>query len=255
MKAWEIVTEVHKALREEAKEGVSLLGLNFIAEKIVAGHGGICYNKGYRGAPDWPEEHRPKTPFPTGLVVNVNSVIVHGIPNEYKLKSGDVVGFDIGVKKDGLCGDAGFTMGIGKIENKNARLIYYTRRALYEGIKHVKAGVNVKDIASAIERYVVTRGYVVNENFSGHGIGKEMHEPPFIPNYDSHALEDYFLKEGEMICLEPIVTFTSRKGVQAGEWAWVTKDGKCSAFFEHQLLVTKDGCEILTKHIDENETY
>lgn len=255
MTSWEIVSMVHKILKKTAKVGVNLLTLDKLAEKLVTEKGGTCVNKGYNGRKDWPDDKRPKHPFPNALVANVNSCIAHGYPTEYLLKDGDVVSFDIGVKKDGLCGDAGFTMGIGKISQKNARLIWCAKQALYQGIKKVKAGENLKNVSRAIELYAIHRGYVVNERFAGHGIGKEMHQDPLIPNFDTEAAKDYYLKEGEMICLEPMLTFQDRWGMKANEWAWVTRDGKPSVFFEHQLLVTKEGCKILTDHIDEKEIY
>ena len=255
MIAWEIVTTVHKTLKKLAIIGAKLSDLDKVAEKIVLDNGGTCYNKGYKGGADWPKDQKPKKPFPNALVVNVNSCIVHGRPTDYILRNSDVVSFDIGVKKDGLCGDGGFTMGIGQIENKNARLMYYAKRALYIGIEQVKAGANVKDISRAIELYIIKNGYVVNERFGGHGIGKEMHEDPNVPNFTSSLFKDYILKEGQMICIEPIVTFKDISGMQVDDWAWVTRDGKASVFFEHQIRVEKNGATILTDHIDKDELF
>ncbi len=244
MNAFEIVSLVLQKLYEKAKAGVYCRDLNNLAEKLVTENGGVCVDKNYfpKELDDIPLNVRPKSPFPNAMVINVNSVIAHGIfQEEYKLRHGDTISFDIGVEKDGVCADAAFTMGIPSISVVNENLIKAAKLALEEGMKVVKAGANVKDISHAIEQFVVANGYVVNEAFGGHGIGSEMHQDPFIPNYTSRDQKDYFLKEGEMICIEPLLTFNDKFGMLVNDWTVVTRDGKHSAFFETQLLVTKDG--------------
>lgn len=258
MKAYEIVTEVLKEMRKLAVEGRSLTELERHGAQMVEMLGGKSYNKDYK--PEWAE-----VPYPAAMCIGVNDVIAHGIPTDYKLKNGDLVSFDIGVIKDGLCGDAGFTMGIGKLENKDERLLWNAKKTLYAGIAVVKAGVTVREISKAMETVAMQNGYVTNQNLSGHGIGREMHMPPSIPAFtylDDKVKDfllknsmDYKLKVGETICLEPFLTYKDKSGFVSNvdKWTVRTLDGKKSAFFEHMLEVTKDGCNILTQHIT-NET-
>lgn len=251
MTSWQIVSEVLKKMQIQAQPGVRLSELDRLAEDYIIEQGGRPYNKGYMGKDTWPENGKPVKEFPFTLVVNVNSVIAHGFPSPYQLKPGDIVSFDVGVEKDGLCGDAAFTMGVPPVSNKNVRLLYYAKRTLYEGIKKVKAGANTRDIARAMEIYVINRGFVMNETFASHYIGKEMHGDA-IPNFTFPDYPNSVLKDGDMICLEPIITYEDRFGQKAGDWAFVTRDGRNSAMFEHQLLVTKDGCQVLTDHFTDD---
>jgi methionyl aminopeptidase len=249
MKPWQIVTETLKLLEKSAIPGVTTLELDKIAETEVIRLGGIPYNKGYH--PKW-----AKDPYPNTICVNINDQIAHNIPSERVLKDGDVVSFDIGVTKDGLCGDAGFTMIVGdksKAYGNAERLIRYAKRTLYVGIQQVKAGAVCGDISRAMEVYASQHGFLTSLRFSGHGIGEQMHMPPKIPCALILGYGDEILEEGQMICLEPFLTYKDRLGQQAPDgWGYSTSDGRNSAFFEHQLLVTKDGCEILTAHISKD---
>ncbi len=247
MKPWQIVSLVLLELEKAAVPGASALDLNNLAEQKIIELGGIPYNKGYQ--PKW-----AKTPFPYSICVNINSEIAHGLPTANKiLKDGDVVSFDLGVKKDDLCGDAALTVIVGdqeKARGNAERLLRYTKRTLYRGIEMVKAGVTCREISHAMEYYASQMGYVTNLRMAGHGIGKEMHEYPRIPAAILEGMGDEVLVEGQMICLEPILTYRDRMGVYTADgWTLKTQDGRNSAIFEHQLLVTKDGCEILTDHI------
>lgn len=244
--ACKIVQEVLLTLKEKAQIGTSLLSLDKIAEDMILSYNAIPYNKGFTGdtvdQEHWQKEVKPTTPFPNALVCCVNSVIAHGNPTEYTLRDGDTVIFDIGVKKDDLCGDGAITVGIGTVENKHERLLRYARLTVLEGLKHIKAGANIADMGRAIEQYVTLRGYVVNQTFAGHGIGKEMHEDPFIPHYWTSQLSETYFEEGKMYCIEPILTFKDMWGARAfNDWAWITRDGRRCAMFETQVLVTKDG--------------
>lgn len=259
MKAYEIVTTVLLEMQKLAVVGANLLELDKRAEEMVLELGGKPYNKGYN--PKW-----APVPYPATLCIGVNDIIAHGIPTDYNLQDGDLVSFDLGVIKDGLCGDSGFTMGIGEVSNRDQRLLYYAKNTLYAGIEKVKAGVTVWEVAKAMEMYATMRGYVINQNLSGHGIGKEMHQDPKIPaftyNRENRMIDimlgasmDYVFKEGDTICLEPFLTYKDRSGFisEIDKWTIRTRDGKKSAFFEHMLEVTKDGCNILTQHISKNE--
>lgn len=242
-KAWEIVSDVLRLVSQEAKPGVTTLELNNIGERRVLELGGTCYNKGYK----------PKfapTPFPFAMCIGVNNELAHGFPSDEKLVEGDLVSFDIGVKKDNLCGDGALTVGVGKITHRDERLLHYARKTLEEGIKLIRAGVKTKEIARAMEQYAGFRGYVINHNFCGHAIGQEMHEDPLIPHVSLPGFGEDELKDGQMICLEPILTYKDKLGKpKENGWTWETTDGKRSAIFEEQILITKTSYEILTTHL------
>ncbi len=248
-KPWEIASEVLELLSSSAKVGMTTKELDEIAEKKVIELGEIAYNKNYK--PEW-----AKTPFPSTLCTSINEELCHGIPSDRKLMDGDIISFDIGVKKDGLCGDGALTIGIGTLSNKDERLLRYGKQTLMEGIKIIKAGIQIKEIARVMEQYAGLRGYVINHTFGGHGIGKTMHEDPFIShvtwpgNEKMEKLGEYVLKEGQMICLEPILTYKDKLGFPSTNgWTWKTRDGKKACLFEHQIEVEKDGYKILTNHI------
>lgn len=257
MKPEEVITKVLNEIVPLAVEGRSLRELDTQAEQLVTLYGAKPYNKGYK--PEWAPNAYPAT-----LCLGVNDVVAHGIPNDYKLQNGDLLSIDLGITIDGKCGDSGLTIGIGEISNRDQRLLYYAKNTLYEGIASVKAGAKVREVAKAMELYAIMRGYVTNHNLSGHGIGKEMHMPPKIPafTYIENAVNDFLLndamdyefKVGDTICLEPFLTYKDMAGYRTEDgWTIKTRDGKKSAFFEHMLRVTEDGCEVLTKHISKNE--
>lgn len=249
-KSWEIVVEVLNKLRERAIPGASCVKLDILAQKIIKENGGVPFNKGYK--PKW-----AKTPFPSAVCFSVNNEIAHGFPtlddgSPKILKDGDIVNFDVGIKKDGLCGDAAITVGIGDISSRNERLLINAKKTLEEGIRNIKDGVKVGEISRAMETFAESRGFVLNKNLTGHGIGKEMHMEPRIFNF--YALDNLgnnvILREGGMVCIEPQLTYKDRIGMQSDNgWTILTRDGRNSAFFEHQALITKDGHKILTDGI------
>lgn len=244
LKPWEIVSETLKYLVPLVRPGMTTKDLDKLAEEKVLELGGRPYNKGYH--PTWAE-----TPFPATICTCVNDQIAHGIPSDYILQDGDLLNIDIGVEKDGLCGDSGLSVPVGQLSGRDERLLRYTKRTLYIGIDQVRAGTRVGDIGIAMDKYARQMGYVINFAFGGHGIGKRMHEEPRIPHCELPGFGDEILKEGQMICLEPMLTYKDPFGKSLPDgWCWVTGDGRKSAMFEHQLLVTKDGCEILTTHIE-----
>lgn len=239
LKPWDIVSQVLKMLQKETKPGISLIELNDKAEKMITDLKGESINKGYR----LPHIAQP---FPTAVCISVNNVIAHGTPTAYKLREGDIVSYDLGVKKDGLCGDAALTVAVGQISKRDLKLLTVAYEALYKGIEAVKAGVKIKDIGYAIESHVLRNGYVVNRTFCGHAIGEEMHQLPNIFNF-FHESAAGTLEEGQMICIEPMVTESDKYGIRhVNGWTYMTRNGKNSAVFEHQLLVTKTGYKILT---------
>lgn len=247
----DIVSSILKELAARADVGVRLVDLDIYARELIEKAGATSYNLGYK--PTWAKE-----PYPAALVTSVNNCIAHGIPTTYTIKDGDLLNLDLGIKYNELCGDAGFTVPIGHLENKHERMLRYAKRALYQGIKEVKAGVKIATIGDTIQRYVRLMGYVVNKNLSGHGIGEEMHQSPAIPHFweASPRYLEYFgdktLEAGQVICLEPMVTFKDEAGyLHQDGWSYLTRDGKASVMFEHMIEVLPDGYRILTSHFDE----
>jgi len=229
-------------LKREAKIGISTLELNQMAEKLILELGGIPYNKGYK--PSW-----AKSAYPYATCIGVNECIAHGFPTTYNLKDGDLVSFDLGVKKDGLCGDGAITIPIGNISRQDERLLRIAYNSLIAGLSKVKAGAFIRDISSEMEGVALRQDFVVNKIFMGHGIGKDMHEAPNIPNYYIYKNEEQLI-EGQMICLEPMVTKKDNCGIYINDWTVITRDGKKSAVFEVQVKVEKNGYKLLTTHLN-----
>jgi methionyl aminopeptidase len=251
IQAWDIVVEALQAVVSKTKVGTKLSDLDKIAEDIILSHNAKPYNKGYKGDPDWQKNLAPTTPFPNTLVVNVNSTLAHGVPTDYEIRDGDTIGFDLGVKHHGLCGDAAITINVGKTQNREERLVRYARLACLEGIKHVRAGVSFAEFGKRVENYIATRGFVVSQTFASHEIGEEMHETP-IANYYRKEYEDVYFEVGKMYCIEPLITYKDVWGMRAlsvtgNDWSWITRDGRRAAMFEHQVLVTEKGAKILTE--------
>ncbi len=246
----EVVSDILKAITEKAKVGVNLLDLEKTAETLILLYGATSANKGYH--PKW-----AVTPFPSVICLGVNDVIAHAIPVDYVLKNGDLLHIDLGIILNGMCGDAGLTVPIGEISNKDRHLLKYSLGALYEGIKVVKPGIKTTEIGVAIEHYAISHGFVVNKLFMGHGIGRTMHEGIQIPHFDilldKPDLDNIpVLVEGDVICLEPMITHKDKLGYQDKDgWTHKTRDGRKSAFFENMIRVTSLGAEVLTSHIKE----
>src|SRR3990167_7131479 len=216
--------------------------LDGLAEKMILERGGTPYNKGYQ--PDW-----SPVPYPATICCSVDFEICHAPPRGRDLKAGQIVKYDIGVRYGVGCGDAALTVPVGRMTNRQERLLRYALRALYAGIKVVRAGVPVSAIGRAVSRVAETNGYRVIREFGGHHIGWEMHEAPHIPHVYYPADDKVLLREGDVICIEPMITPGEGKMRMAKEDGWTAfcPDGQPVAMFEHQILVLKDGYEILTK--------
>jgi methionyl aminopeptidase len=261
----EVVSSILKTIETNAKPGVNLLTLEHLAESMIQVMGAVSVNKGYQ--PKW-----ARLPFPSVICLGVNDVISHGIPISYDLKEGDTLYIDLGISIDGMCGDAGLTVPIGRVENKDERLLRYAKRALYKGISVIQPGVKVTEVGEVIERYALQNGYRVNKKFWGHGISKTMHEEPRIPHCILKKEEvktevkpgkfKYEYKDpegvptfevGQVVCIEPMLTYGKDEfGASTPDgWTVKTRDHKRSAFFEHMVRVTSEGHEILTYHIEE----
>jgi methionyl aminopeptidase len=235
--AGRIVAEVLSEIRETVAPGVTTAELEAVADRIIVGkHGAIPSFKGYRG-------------FPGMVCASVNEEIVHGIPGQRALHEGDIISVDVGVIYKGYHGDAAITVGVGEIDAESQRLMDVTAESLRIGIEAAKPGSWTTDISKAIQTYVEGQGYSVVREYTGHGIGRQMHEDPQIPNYFEPRLGGRFrLRPGMTFALEPMVNIGGWKTRVLGDhWTVVTEDGSRSAHFEHTLAVTKNGPEILTR--------
>lgn len=245
MEVYKIISDILRQMAQMAKPGVKTSEIDKYAEELIANYGCKSYNKGYK--PDWADKA-----YPCVSCINRNDVIAHGIPDDTEIQDGDIISFDLGIiDKDGNCGDAALSVGVGNITNAKKRLLYYAYGTMMAGIEAMKPGVNTFDVARAIQAFAMSRGFRINRRFAGHRIDKEMHLKPNIYNTieDGHKFD--VLKEGDVFCVEPMVTSgMDNMGRPTGDgWCFVTQDGKPSAFFEHMVKITKDGAEILTDHI------
>jgi methionyl aminopeptidase len=231
--AGRVVAAVLQRLREEVKPGIKTRYLDAIAMKEVAKYGAKASFKGYRG-------------FPAHLCVSVNDEIVHGIPGEREIEDGDIVSLDFGAMVNGFHGDAAITVGVGKISPQAEELIAVTQTALMVGIKAARAGAHIGDISVAIQSYAEGKGFSVVREYSGHGIGRSLHEDPLVPNYGSPG-EGHLLQKGMSLAVEPMVTAGDwRTRLASNRWTVLTADGSLAAHFEHTIAITDDEAEILT---------
>lgn len=231
--AGETVAAVLKTVREAAGPGVSLLELDEIAAEVVRERNCRPSFLGYHG-------------FPAHICTSPNDVIVHGIPSDYRLAEGDVLSIDAGAIYEGFHGDAAVTFGIGDIDEQASRLLEVTETALWAGINKVKAGARLGDIGAAVQAKADAVGYGVVQEYVGHGIGRQMHEEPQVPNHGS-AGKGIKLRKGMAICIEPMFNL-GRPGTRIRDdgWTVATEDGSLSAHFEHTVALTEDGPKVLT---------
>ncbi len=231
--AGQIVAMVLQALKLQVKPGIRTEELDVIAAKELEKLGAKPSFKGYRG-------------FPATLCVSVNDEIVHGIPGSRVLREGDIVSLDFGAIFNDFQGDAAITVGVGKVSSEAKRLMETTEAALKAGIDAAHAGMRMGDISSAIQHYAESRGYSVVREYTGHGIGREMHEEPQIPNFGVPG-QGPLLKKGMVFALEPMVNIGGwQTKVDDDDWTVLTSDGSLSAHFEHTVAVTDTELEVLT---------
>lgn len=243
MQAYEIVSDTLKLLASRAVIGITPEKLNNLANKRIIALDGVPYNKNYK--PEW-----AVIPFPAAVCISVNDCLAHGIPTQIPLKYGDIVKFDLSVYKDKICGDAALTVIIGKAKERDKKMVWACKQALKIGIAKVKPGVRACDVGAVISQFLDKQGFVANRRLHGHGIGAEMHQGFFIPHYYDPEFNHVFT-EGEMICIEPHITYKDKIGyADVTGWNYRTLDKNPGAAFEHQLKVTKTGVEVLTNHIN-----
>jgi methionyl aminopeptidase len=229
-----IVAEVLDGIKAMISPGISTRELDGFAESFIISKGARPAFKGYRG-------------YPSSVCTSVNEQVVHGIPSASKLREGDIVSLDIGVYYKGFYGDAALTLPVGNINAEATKLLKVTEQSLQVGIEKAVVGNRLSDISSAIQRYVESEGFSVVRNFVGHGIGRELHEEPQIPNYGKPG-EGPEILAGMTLAIEPMVNAGGWEvKILNDGWTAVTKDRSLSAHFEHTIAVTNNGQEILTK--------
>ena len=241
--AGSVVFRVLQRMRELAKPGVTTRELNAVAEEMIVAEGGTALFKGVKIP-------QAKSAFPAALCTSVNEELVHGIPSDRALEAGDIVSIDCGVRLAGYCGDSATTIPVGDVSDETKKLLDVTRGALKVAIESVAPGCMWSDVAQKMQSYVEGERLSVVRDFVGHGIGRDMHEEPKVPNYwDRHqAGSDFELKSGMVLAIEPMVNAGSHWVDYGSEdcWVVVTRDRKYAAHFEHTVAIVDSGADVLT---------
>ena len=225
--------QTHQYLKPYIKEGITTKELDKLAEDFIRSKDATPSFKGYEG-------------FPSTLCTSINSEVVHGFPSDRKLKNGDIISIDIGACYKGYHGDSAWTYTVGEVDEKTKQLLEDTEKSLFVGLEQVKPGNRIGDIGYAIEQYARKHNLGVVRELCGHGVGTSVHEDPEVPNYGIPNTGPR-LKEGMVIAVEPMLTLGSPKVfLHDNDWTVDTQDGSLSAHFEHTVVVTKDGYQILT---------
>ncbi len=242
--AGRLVYQILGALRVAAKVGTTTRELDGIAEEMIRAAGAEALFKGQTTP-------QAKVPFPSTICTSVNEEVVHGIPGSRQLKEGDIVSIDVGVRLSGYCGDAATTLPIGKVSPGVRRLLEVTEETLTIAVEETRPGRRWSDVARQMQAHVEKSGFSVVRDFVGHGIGRQMHEDPKVPNFveKRQRQEDIRLESGLVLAVEPMVNMGSPKVRYSADglgWAVVTQDGKWAAHFEHTLAITESGVDVLT---------
>ena len=232
--AGRIVGLALEKMRESVKPGMTTADLDRLAEEVIKGNGARPLFKGYGG-------------FPANICTSINEEVVHGIPSSLRLlKSGDIISIDIGAEKNGYCGDAAVTLAVGEVDQEALRLLEVTNTSLQKGIEQALEGNRLTDISHAVQVYAESNGFSVVREYVGHGIGRDMHEDPKVPNYGEPGRGPR-LTPGMVLAIEPMVNMgTYHVEVMDNDWTVVTQDRKLSAHFEHSVAITDNGPRILT---------
>ena len=231
--AGKVTGDTLKLLQSKVRVGITTAELNKIAEAYIVSQGCKPSFKGYDG-------------YPAALCTSINSQVVHGIPSKTVLKDGDIISLDVGANYKGYNGDAARTFPVGHVSEEVLKLIEVTKQSFFEGIKLIKAGIRVGDVAHTIQVYAEQHGYSVVRELTGHGIGTSVHEDPSFPNY-GRAGTGPVLRENEVVAIEPMINLGQRfVFLWDDDWTIETQDGKPSAHYENTVIVTLNGCDILT---------
>ncbi|GLU54144.1 type I methionyl aminopeptidase [Dyadobacter frigoris] len=229
----QVLGKAHAEVAQWIKPGITTKKLDTIAEDYIRSFGGIPSFKGFNN-------------FPASLCMSVNEVVVHGIPGNYELKDGDIVSIDCGVKLNGFHSDSAYTYPVGEVSKEVMDLLTATKKSLYKGIEQAVDGLRIGDIGFAVQHYCEERGYTVVRELVGHGVGRELHESPEVPNYGKRG-KGLRLKEGMVLAIEPMINLGTKSVMQEKDgWTIRTTDRKYSAHFEHTIVVRKGKAEILT---------
>jgi methionyl aminopeptidase len=229
-----IVARVHKKMKEVIKPGISTLEINRIAEEVIRQNGATPSFKNYQG-------------FPCAVCTSVNDMLVHGIPDHTILKDGDIITVDVGACYKGYHGDSGWTYAVGNVAPEVLKLMEVTEESLYKGLEQVKPGNHVGDISNAIETYVRSFGYGIPADYTGHGIGRSVHEDPYVPNVGKPGTLE-LLKKGMCIAVEPMVFMGDEKCYTLPDgWGVKSYDHSWAAHYEHTVAITENGYKILTQ--------
>ena len=233
-RAGTIVALVHKKMKEVVRPGITTRQIDEICEQVIRENGGTPSFKNLYG-------------FPGSVCTSINDMLVHGIPDNTVLKDGDIISIDVGACYKGYHGDSAWTYAVGEVKPEVLKLMQVTEESLYKGLEQARPGNRIGDIASAIQTYVESFGYSLPIEYTGHGIGKKVHEDPYVPNVGKpHTLE--VLKRGMCIAVEPMVFMGKPHCVTLSDgWGVVSRDHSLAAHYEHTIAITDDGCKILTK--------
>lgn len=238
-----VVARVLKKLIEEALPGVTTARLAEISDQLIEESGGIPLFKGVKNP-------AAKFDFPASICTSINEQVVHGIPGETELRSGDLISIDCGVKLRGYCGDAATTAIVGKAQRQVEKLVSVTREVLDIAIEQSRPGRAWSEVAALMQGHAETAGFGVVREYVGHGIGRKMHEDPKVPNFVGRDLlrDDWVLRKGMVLAVEPMINMgTHRVRLGHDGWAVITADSKPSAHFEHTIAITDNGAEVLTR--------
>lgn len=238
------LARILEEIKKEVRPGISTKDLDDLAERLIRDEGGDPVFKGYKA-------FGSRKPYPSVLCVSVNDEVVHAIPSRERiLKEGDIVGLDIGMRypsKTGLITDMAVTVGVGNLSRSARLLIEATRESLGKGIAVLRPGIRLGDLGAVIQEYLGRLGFGVVRELAGHGVGRELHEEPFVPNWGKRGSGPTVL-EGMVLAIEPMATERNPQVVLDRDgWTFRTKDGGLAAHFEHTVLVTEDGAEVLTE--------
>lgn len=228
-----LVSNTLAELAKHVKPGVTTKELDAIAESYIRDNGAVPGFLGYNG-------------FPGSLCISVNEEVVHGIPSDYELKDGDIVSIDCGTILKGFYGDSAYTFTVGEVDEEVKKLLEVTKEALYKGVEQAVAGNRVGDISAAVQETAESNGYTIVRELVGHGLGRNMHEAPEVPNYGRRG-RGTILKEGLVICIEPMVNMGSRYVIFEDDgWTVRTRDRQPSAHYEFAVAITSEGPDVLT---------
>ncbi len=230
-----ILGKVHGEIAKMIVPGMKTADIDRMAEQFILDHGGRPSFKGYNG-------------FPFALCISINQQVVHGFPSEYELRERDIVSIDCGVYYNNYHSDSAYTYGVGKISDDNNKLLEVTEASLYKGIEQAKHGRRLGDISAAIQNCAEEEGFTIVRELVGHGIGRDLHEEPQVPNYGRRG-NGPKLRAGTVIAIEPMVNLGKRHVIQEDDgWTISTRDGKVSAHFEHTVAIFEDRTEVITTH-------